>query len=142
MNARANKMLGSIETTILQEGLVRITNRRTLVGTMTYWMSDIRSVSVTRQERSNRPVWLIIIGLFSLLWSMIDQTGYYIEFFNIGTVLVIVGLALILVAKPTFALQIKGPYGETSILRSTNRDYIQRIAGAMNKVIADRAQTI
>jgi hypothetical protein len=46
------------------------------------------------------------------------------------------------VAKPTFALQIKGPYGETSILRSTNRDYIQRIAGAMNKVIADRAQTI
>jgi hypothetical protein len=142
MNARANKMLGFIETTILQEGLVRITNRRTLVGTMTYWMSDIRSVSVTRQERSNRPVWLIIIGLFFLLWSVIDQTGYYIEFFNIGTVLVIVGLALILLAKPTFALQIKGPYGERSILRSTNRDYIQRIAGAMNKVIADRAQTI
>jgi hypothetical protein len=142
MNARSNKVFGFIETTTLQEGLVRITNRRMLVGTMTYWMSDIRSVSVTRQERSNRPVWLVIIGLFFLLWSVIDQTGYYVEFFNIGTVLVIVGLALILVAKPTFALQIKGPFGGTSILRSTSRDYIERIAGAMNKVIAGRAQTI
>jgi hypothetical protein len=113
-----------------------------LVGTMTYWMSDIRSVTVTRQERSNRPVWLIIIGLFFLLWSVMDQTGYYTEFFNIGTVLVIVGLALILMAKPTFAVQIKGPSDETSILRSTNRDYIQRIAGAMNTVIAGRAQKI
>jgi hypothetical protein len=139
MNARSNKMLGFIETTILQEGLVKITNRRMLVGTMTYWMSDIRSVSVTRQERSNRPLWLVIVGLLFLFWSVIDQTGYYAEFFNIGTVLVIVGLALVLLAKPTFALQIKGPSGETSILRSTNQDYIQRIAGAMNKVIAGRA---
>lgn len=142
MNARSNEMLGFIETTILQEGLVKITNRRMLVGTMTYWMSDIRSARVTRQERSNRPVWLIIIGLFFLLWSVIDQTGYYAEFFNIGTLLVIVGLALILLAKPTFAIQVKGRSGETSILRSTNQNYIQRIAGAMNKVIAGRAQTI
>jgi hypothetical protein len=142
MNARSNEMLGFIETTILQEGLVKITNRRMLVGTMTYWMSDIRSVTVTRQERSNRPVWLIIIGLFFLLWSVMDQTGYYTEFFNIGTVLVIVGLALILMAKPTFAVQIKGPSGETSILRSTNQDYIQRIARAMNQAIAGRAQKI
>jgi hypothetical protein len=80
MNARSNKVLGFIETTILQEDLVRITNRRMLVGTMTYWMYDIRSVSVTRQERTNRPVWLVIIGLFFLLWSVIDQTGYYVEF--------------------------------------------------------------
>jgi hypothetical protein len=142
MNARSNKMLGFIETTILQEGLVRITNRRMLVGTMTYWMSDIRSVTVTRQERSNQPLWLVIVGLFFLLWSGLDQTGYYGGFFNIGTLLVIAGLALILFAKPTFALQIKGASGETSILRSTNRDYIQRIAGAMNKAIAGRAQTI
>ena len=142
MNARSNEMLGFIETTILQEGLVKITNRRMLVGTMTYWMSDIRSVRVTRQERSNRPVWLIIIGLFFLLWSVIDQTGYYAEFFNIGTLLVIVGLALILLAKPTFAIQIEGSSGETSILRSTNQDYIRRIAGAMNKAIAGKAETI
>jgi hypothetical protein len=94
------------ETTILQEGLVRITNRRTLIGTQTYPMSKIKSVTVTRRGKDTRPIWLILAGSLFLLWSIIDQTGYYSEFFNWGIVLGVIGLVLT-VGKTSYVIQIR-----------------------------------
>jgi hypothetical protein len=135
-------MSESSETTILQDGPVKITNRRALIGTLSYSLTEIRSVLVTKRARSIRSLWLVVGGAFLIFWSVIDQTGYYGGFFNIGTVLVILGLALVFFGKPTFALQVKGPAGEDSILRSTNLPYIERIAGAMEKAIAGKGETI
>ena len=127
------------ETTILQEGLVRITDRRTLIGTQTYSMSDIKSVTVTRRGKDIRPIWLILAGSLFLLWSVIDQTGYYSEFFNWGIVLLFVGLVLTVLAKPSFVIQVRSTAGVNDILGSTDPSYIQRIVDAMNKALAGRA---
>ena len=127
------------ETTILQEGLVRITNRRTLIGTQTYSMSDIKSVTVTRRGKDIRPIWLILAGSLFLLWSVIDQTGYYRDFFNLGIILSILGMALLIMAKPSYVIQVRSAPGVRDILGSTDLSYIQRIVQAMNEGLTGRA---
>ena len=127
------------ETTILQEGLVRITNRRTLIGTQTYSMSDIKSVTVTRRGKDIRPIWLILAGSLFLLWSVIDQTGYYRDFFNLGIILSILGMGLLMMAKPSYVIQVRSASGVRDILGSTDRSYIQRIVRAMNEGLTGRA---
>ena len=121
--------------TILQEGLVRITNRRTLIGTQTYSMSNIKSVTIARRAKSTRPIWLLLPGILLLLWSIIDQTGYYREFFNWGIVLSILSLTLLVMAKPSYVIRIGSSTGFRDILGSTDRSYIERIVAAMNEGI-------
>ncbi len=119
--------------TILQEGLVRITNRRTLIGTQSYSMSDIKSVTIARRAKNTRPIWLLLPGVLLLLWSIIDQTGYYREFFNWGVVLSILSLTLLVMAKPSYVIRIRSNAGFHDILGSTDLSYIQRIVAAMNQ---------
>ena len=121
------------EMTILQEGLVRITNRRTLIGTQSYSMSDIKSVTIARRAKNTRPIWLLLPGVLLLLWSIIDQTGYYREFFNWGIVLSILSLTLLVMAKPSYVIRIRSNAGFRDILGSTDLSYIQRIVAAMNQ---------
>jgi hypothetical protein len=119
------------ETTILQEGPVKITNRRTIIGTITDQMSQINSVHVTRQGRNVRPLLGIIPGIFFITWSLLDQTAQFMEFFN-GMAFILVSLILVWIAKPTYAVQIGNSSGNDSILRSTDPSFIQRIVDAMN----------
>jgi Family of unknown function (DUF6232) len=126
------------ETTILQDGVVKITNLRTLIGTTTYAMSDIKSVNLTRQAKTYRPFWLVIGGILLIAWALIDETTQFGEFFNIGMLLVIVGITLFVIAKPSYAVQIGSTSGETSILRSTDINFIQKIVNAMNSALARR----
>ena len=137
MNARG-KMNEMHETTILQEGLVRITNRRTLIGTQTYPMSEVKSVTVTRRGKNLRPIWLVLVGSLLLLWSIIDETGYYREFFNWGIVLNVLGLVLLAIAKPSYVIQVRSATGVSNILGSTDPRFIQRIVEAMNKAIRSK----
>jgi hypothetical protein len=120
------------ETTILQEGPVKITNRRTIIGTITYQMSQIKSAHVTRQARNVRPLLGIIPGIFFITWSLLDQTAQFMEFFNIGMAFIVVSVILVWIAKPTYAVQIGNSSGHNSILRSTDPSFIQRIVDAMN----------
>jgi Family of unknown function (DUF6232) len=127
-----------IETTILQEGPVKVTNRRTIVGTITYSMSDIKAVHVTSQAKNKKPLLWVIPGILLIAWSLIDQTAQFMEFFNIGIFLTAVSIVLVLIAKPTYAVRIGSAAGAHSILRSTDLGFIQRIADAMNRALARR----
>jgi uncharacterized protein DUF6232 len=132
------KMAELKETTILQEGPVKITSRRTIVGTITYQMAQIKSVHVTRRGKNMKPLLGILPGLFFITWSLLDQTSQFMEFFNIGIAFIVVSLTLVWLAKPTYAVEIGNSSGDDSILRSTDRSFIQRIVDAMNTVIARR----
>lgn len=123
------------ETTILQEGPVKITNRRTIIGTITYQMSQIKSAHVTKQGRDVRPLLGIIPGIFFITWSLLDQTAQFMEFFNIGMAFIVVSVILVWIAKPTYAVQIGNSSGHNSILRSTDPSFIQRLVDAMNVAI-------
>jgi hypothetical protein len=123
------------EMTILQEGLVRITNRRTLIGTQTYSMSEIKSVAIARRAKSTRPIWLLLPGVLLLLWSIVDQTGYYREFFNWGVALSVLSLTFMVLGKPSYVIRIRSNAGFQDILGSTDRSYIERIVAAMDQGI-------
>ena len=86
------------EKTFLQEGMVKITDRRTLIGTDAYLVAEITSVSVARRARNKRHLWFLLPGLLFILWAEYDQTGYYQAFFNWGVVLCAIGLALTIAA--------------------------------------------
>lgn len=123
------------ETTLLQEGPVKVTNRRTIIGTITYAMSDIKAVHVTSRAKNKKPLLWTIPGILLMAWSLIDQTAQFMEFFNIGIFLTAVSIALVLIAKRTYAVQIGSTAGDHSILRSTDLSFIQRIVDAMNNAI-------
>ena len=126
------------ETTFLQEGLVKVTDRRAIIGTITYPMSGINSAKVTRQAKSRKSLQLVIAGVPFIVWSLIDETGQFMEFFNIGVFFVVTGMLLLMAAKPTYAVQIGRTVGDQSLLRSTDSKFIQRIVDAMNYAIARR----
>jgi hypothetical protein len=130
------------EKTFLQEGMVRITDRRTLIGTDTYPVAEITSVSVARRPRTKRYLWFLIPGILLILWGEYDQTGYYGVFYNWGMILSVVGLALTLLAKPSYIIQIRNGSGIRSILGSTDLRFVQRIVGAMNQAIAGKRKTV
>jgi hypothetical protein len=127
------------EKTFLQEGPVKVTDRRTIIGTITYPMAGITSADVTRQARSRKSLWLVAAGIPFLLWSLLDQTSQYMEFFNIGLFLIVLGTVLLIVAKPTYAVRIGSSGGDQSILRSTDRSFVQRIVDAMNHAITRKS---
>jgi hypothetical protein len=125
-------MAESNEKTFLQEGLVKVTDRKTIIGTITYPMTGITSANVTRQARSRKSLWLVAAGIPFLLWGLIDQTSQFMEFFNIGLFLIVLGTVLLIVARPTYAVHIGGSGRDQSILRSTDQSFVQRIVDAMN----------
>jgi hypothetical protein len=130
------------EITILQEGLVKVTNQRTVIGTISYSISDIKAVRVTSRSKDIKPLWLTIPGILLIAWSLIDQTAQFMELFNIGIALIATGVAVVLIAKPTYAIQIGSAAGEHSILRSRDPNFIQRIVDAMNHAIAPGARKL
>jgi Family of unknown function (DUF6232) len=127
------------ETTILQEGLVKVTNLRTIIGTQTFPISDIASVNLTKQAKSYRSLLVVFVGILLIAWAVIDETTQFREFFNIGIFLAVIGIVLFMVARPTYAVQIGSASGETTILSSTDKSFIQKIVMAMNNAIGYRA---
>jgi len=124
------------ETTILQEGPVKITNLRMLIGTETYKLSNITSAKFTTQPKSKRPFLFVIVGVFLVLWSIFEETGYFGEFYNIGLILIIVSAVFFLLSKTVYTVQIEGVSGERNILNFTDLSFVKRIVDAVNMAIA------
>jgi len=124
------------ETTILQEGPVKITNLRMLIGTETYKLSNITSAKFTTQPKSKRPFLFVIVGVLLVLWSIFEETGYFGEFYNIGLILIIVSAVFFLLSKTVYTVQIEGVSGERNILNFTDLSFVKRIVDAMNMAIA------
>ena len=124
------------ETTILQEGPVKITNLRMLIGTESYKLSNITSAKFTTQPKSKRPFLFVIVGVLLVLWSIFEETGYFGEFYNIGLILIIVSAVFFLLSKTVYTVQIEGVSGERNILNFTDLSFVKRIVDAMNMAIA------
>jgi hypothetical protein len=134
------KMTENNEKTILQEGNVKITNLRLLIGTETYGISNIRAVNLSRQARNKRPLLLIPIGILLALWAAVTD-AQFMEFFNIGVVLVIAGASIFLFVKPPYTIHIETPSHKFGILNTADLSLTKRIIDAMNLAIAGNRKT-
>jgi hypothetical protein len=130
------KMNDPKEIAILQEGPVKITNLRMLIGTETYKLSNITSAKFAKQPKSKRPLLFVIVGVLLVLWSAFEETGSFGEFYNIGMTLIIVSVVFFSLSKPVYTVQIEGTSGERNILNFTDLSFVKRIVDAVNMAIA------
>jgi hypothetical protein len=125
-----------METTILEEYDIKITNLRARVGTETYNLANITSARIMR-ERSVLNLFILaliglalLIGLFSLGSSTYSRSLGITAFTILGGALVIA-----LTAQPTYHLMITSGLGTTDILQSMDEDYVKRIQEAIRYAI-------
>jgi len=127
------------ERIILEEGEIKITNRRVVIGANTYALSDVISVRLTK-DRSGigcAIAGFIGVGLLLGLASLVS-TIYNSEICLTGIISLGAAVVVALLAPPNYVLQIRSMSGKADILRSMDEDYLKRIVDAMNNAIIRR----
>jgi hypothetical protein len=116
---------------------VRVTDKRVIVGNITYALANITSVSTAVEKPSlTGPILFIGIGILLLIGSASAQSGVTAFF---GVLLLILGVVWYRGCKPTWHLKISSASGEATPLQSTNQQWISSIAQAINEAMIHHA---
>jgi hypothetical protein len=131
------------ETTYYNQGNVRVTTSRFIVGEQTYSLGQITSVK-TEKIPPKTGCWALLMvvcglgGLLALIAGFVD--GSTSTIFS-GTA--ILGLAVLIFfaiqgSKDTYAVQITTSAGETSALKDRDPAKIRPVVEAINEAMIDR----
>jgi hypothetical protein len=128
------------ERTILEEGDVKITNRRVVIGPNTYPLTDLISVGMTKDRTAIGCAIAAFVGVGILLglFSLISEV-YNSEYCLAGIISLGAAVVVALLAPPNYILQIRSMSGKAEILRSMDEDYLKRIVDAINNALIRRA---
>lgn len=119
------------ESIFLNEGSVSVSNSRFIVDGQTYAMSNVTSVKPGFIDiKRGETVFVGAIGLACLFGSGI--------IFLIGLVFIAAAAIYLMVSKPQFTVVLNTSSGETQALASEDKEYIERVLGALNKAIVIR----
>jgi hypothetical protein len=115
---------------------VRVSDKRVIIGSTTYSMANITSVS-TRVENPSMigPILMIAIGLLLFVSGIAQQSGSAV----LGAIIAGLGYFWYRGRKPMWHLHIASASGETTPLQSVNSQWISSIAQAINEAIIHRA---
>ncbi len=130
--------MNSQEKVFLDQESVKVTTSRAVIGSRTYAMSNITSVSVRRKKSRNcLASSLLFIGLLSLLGSLVSIADgtYPWSWFIVSALLI--GAAIFLF-RPIYELRLASASGEISALQSTKRESVQAVALAVESAIIRR----
>ena len=119
------------------EGGVRVTNSRLIIGPVTYAMLNVTSVSraFTKPNRLG-PILLLAIGGLVTLASFSGK--FEIEPFMIGIVFTGLGALVWKLQKTKYHLRIASASGEANAITSVNADQIDKIVQAVNEAMIKR----
>jgi hypothetical protein len=132
-------MTSSQETTYYQDSTVTISNSRAVLGAKTYAMVNITSVSMGEKPANRTPgIALALIGLAIAACTGSMGGNSAGGGIGIGVVLIIAGIALAAIVKPSYIVRIGSAGGESDALVSNNREYIQKLVSAVNEAIIKR----
>lgn len=116
---------------------VRVSDKRVIIGSTTYSMANITSVSTKVEHPSMMgPILLIAIGLFLFVSGVAGKSGGPAV---IGGIVAALGYFWYKGRKPVWHLRIASASGETTPLQSVNGQWISSIAQAINEAIIHRA---
>ena len=126
----------SEQTFYSDEAGVRITGTRAIFYNTTYSMANIASIRTVKiPPKRTGAIWTIIIGVgLSIIGFSIDLSILTI----VGVVILLLGILWVWKASGEYHIMITSSSGEASALKSKDRDYISRIAQAMNEAIISR----
>jgi Family of unknown function (DUF6232) len=115
---------------------VRVTDKRVILGTTTYALANITSVSTSVESPSYvGPILIFLVAAASLFGGLTTQSG---AMWFIAALLVAVGALWFRSLKPTWHLRIASASGETSPLESQDQKHIDDVARAINEAIIHR----
>lgn len=128
------------EINILKEKDVKITNERAIIGTKTYSISEVTSVSMDVNEpKLFLPIFFIVIaGVCSVLIAISDMREYS-EFLTTSLYLGIAGLLFFIFSQKTkYSVRIKSASGELKVFETFDKEHVERIVKALNEAIVQR----
>jgi len=115
---------------------VRITNTRAIMGTTTYAMANITSVSLaTKPANRLAGILIAVLGLL-VLWATdeLDISNGTI----LGVIVVGVGILAAVLVKPKYTVGIESASGKSDAISSNKKVYIEGIVRAMNEAFIKR----
>lgn len=120
------------------DGGVRVTSSRLIIGTTTYAMLNITSVTRTSEPPSRvLPLILIIGGLFFFLRNVSGpNTGVAV----FGFFLLLIGGIMWKGQKTKYHLRISSASGEANAVTDTDMKRVDKIVQAVNEAIIGRGQ--
>lgn len=115
---------------------VRITSTRAVIGAKTYSMANISSVELAVIPPSTGALYVLIIaGVLLALCVFVDGMRWLAL---LGGFLLLLGIALLRMAKPSYAVKIESSSGSANVITSQNKSYIEGIVTAMNEAFIKR----
>lgn len=116
------------ETTFFEQEGVRVTNARFIVDGQTFAMNNITSVKPLEKKPSRViPIVLIVLGALPAI------NGVYG-----GLVLSAIGAIWFALQKTVYHVMLHTSGGETSALKTYQKDYLQSVVTALNNAIVHR----
>ena len=129
------------EQTFFEEGNVKVTNARFMVGNTTHQLSQLNQVNVFSIPRSKAgPVWMIVIGGIMAVIGPFLQSAYGIVTLEVIGLGLITGAIFMLIFgfKPSYAVRFSTSSGQVNAITSQNKPYIEKIVQAINDAIASK----
>jgi Family of unknown function (DUF6232) len=125
------------EVILLKEGPVEITNLSLMIGQKTYAISNIHSVHGHTYEPKLFlfVFFILIVAALSALVALLLME-IYSENTAVGLVIGLVGLMFLgLSTKTKYSVCISSSKGELKILESSDKNFVERTADAINRAI-------
>lgn len=130
------------EITILESGNIKITNRRAVLGTDSYAISNIIVARVTKEGSMVGCLVVslisigLLVGLFAIVSDTISETDYSRYLLTAAFICVSSALVVAVTAQPNYTIQISGPFGSLEVLQSGDKNYLESIVDAIQDAIS------
>ncbi len=133
-------MSGTEEITIFEQGNIRVTNLRVIIGAKTYALSNITSVEMGQKKTfSYGTIILVCVGLGLLLYAVVSLTdGDWqggVCGVLLGALCAWAGFTSARSAKLIYTVRVGSASGESNILESREIGGLQPIVNAINEAI-------
>ena len=116
------------ETTFFEYEDVKVTNSRFISGSQTYAMSNVTSVKAFEQKPKRwGGILVLVIGL-----AIASNTP------AVGLVIAAVAALYLYMQKTMFHVMLATSGGETSALKTHQREYLDKVVSALNNAIVHR----
>jgi hypothetical protein len=122
----------STEQTYFQSGAVQVTNSRVIVGSQTYAVAGITSVSFVHiKPKRYLPVAVLLAGF------LLAKSNHGASIWHYAALLT-PGLIWLLLQRSSYAVQLSTASGESKVLTSKKGGFIKSVVAAINDAIASR----
>jgi hypothetical protein len=125
------------EVILLKEGHVEITDLSAVIGQRTYTIANIHSVHVHayRTKLFLSMFFVLVVAAWSVSVAML-RMDTYTQSLVVDLVIGIAGLIfLIVTTKTKYSIRIRSSGGELNIFESNDKNFVGRIAHAINRAI-------